>query len=74
MRTLIIDNYDSFTYNLVQYLRQMAMDVEVARNDRITVDSVRLPTYSWIVVHNSSYDVSSPSTATSAAATGCWSS
>jgi anthranilate synthase/aminodeoxychorismate synthase-like glutamine amidotransferase len=37
---LMIDNYDSFTYNLVQYLRQMAMEVEVVRNDRIGVADV----------------------------------
>jgi len=34
---LIIDNYDSFTYNLVQYLREMAADVAVHRNDALTV-------------------------------------
>ncbi len=33
----MIDNYDSFTYNLVQYLREMNSDVEVHRNDAITV-------------------------------------
>ncbi|MCZ6696740.1 MAG: anthranilate/aminodeoxychorismate synthase component II, partial [Acidobacteria bacterium] len=33
---LIIDNYDSFTYNLVQYLEEMGARVEVYRNDRIT--------------------------------------
>ena len=37
---LMIDNYDSFTYNLVQYLRQMDMTVEVARNDRIDVPRI----------------------------------
>jgi anthranilate synthase/aminodeoxychorismate synthase-like glutamine amidotransferase len=37
---LMIDNYDSFTYNLVQYLRQMDMAVEVARNDRIDVPQI----------------------------------
>ena len=37
---LMIDNYDSFTYNLVQYLRQMDMAVEVARNDRIAVPQI----------------------------------
>ena len=35
---VMIDNYDSFTYNLVQYLRQMDAAVQVFRNDRITVD------------------------------------
>ena len=38
---LMIDNYDSFTYNLVQYLRELGADVAVHRNDRITVDDVR---------------------------------
>ena len=37
---LMIDNYDSFTYNLVQYLMAMGEGVEVARNDAITVDEV----------------------------------
>jgi hypothetical protein len=37
---------------------------QTAINDRITVDSVRLPIYSYVVVHNSSYNVSSPSAAT----------
>ena len=35
---LVIDNYDSFTYNLVQYLAELGAEVEVYRNDRITVD------------------------------------
>ena len=34
---LLIDNYDSFTYNLVQYLGELGSDVEVVRNDRATV-------------------------------------
>lgn len=38
---LMIDNYDSFTYNLVQYLGELGADVEVYRNDQITVDEVR---------------------------------
>jgi len=37
---LMLDNYDSFTYNLVQYLREMAADVRVARNDALTVAEV----------------------------------
>jgi anthranilate synthase component 2 len=37
---LMIDNYDSFTYNLVQYLREMHSEVEVHRNDAITVDEL----------------------------------
>ncbi len=34
---LVIDNYDSFTYNLVQYLQELGAEVEVARNDALTV-------------------------------------
>ena len=40
MRLLMIDNYDSFTYNIVQYLGELGADVEVARNDEITLDEV----------------------------------
>ena len=37
---LVIDNYDSFTYNLVQYLGELGAEVEVRRNDAVTVDEV----------------------------------
>tara|TARA_B100000029_G_scaffold503757_1_gene581340 strand:+ start:1378 stop:1962 length:585 start_codon:yes stop_codon:yes gene_type:complete len=37
---LVLDNYDSFTYNLVQYLQVLTVDVEVHRNDALTVDEV----------------------------------
>ncbi len=37
---LMIDNYDSFTYNLVQYFGELGADVQVFRNDQITVDDV----------------------------------
>ena len=37
MTTLLIDNYDSFTYNLYQYLAEIGADVLVRRNDQITV-------------------------------------
>jgi len=40
MRILVIDNYDSFVYNLVQYLGQLGADCEVRRNDEITVAGV----------------------------------
>ncbi len=42
---LVIDNYDSFTYNLVQYLGELGADLEVCRNDQITVGQVakRMP-------------------------------
>ena len=39
---LVIDNYDSFTYNLVQYLRELGAEVAVHRNDRITLDEIRV--------------------------------
>jgi anthranilate synthase component 2 len=44
---LMLDNYDSFTYNLVQYFGQLGVEVEVFRNDEITVDQVvhRKPKY-----------------------------
>ena len=37
---LMIDNYDSFTYNLVQYLGEMGQQLKVFRNDKITVDQI----------------------------------
>src|SRR4051812_22499028 len=38
---LVIDNYDSFTYNLVQYLGEMKVDLQVHRNDQITLADIR---------------------------------
>lgn len=38
---LLIDNYDSFTFNIVQYLRQLQFDVHVARNDELTIEDIR---------------------------------
>jgi anthranilate synthase/aminodeoxychorismate synthase-like glutamine amidotransferase len=38
---LVIDNYDSFTYNLVQYLGELGAEVRVHRNDQITLDQIR---------------------------------
>jgi anthranilate synthase/aminodeoxychorismate synthase-like glutamine amidotransferase len=37
---LLIDNYDSFTYNLYQYLSELGAEVEVRRNDKITLDEI----------------------------------
>ena len=37
---LVIDNYDSFTFNLVQYLQALGAEVEVVRNDALTVAQV----------------------------------
>ena len=38
---LVLDNYDSFTYNLVQYLGELGADLQVRRNDEITIDQIR---------------------------------
>jgi anthranilate synthase component II len=40
MKVLVIDNYDSFAYNLVQYLGELGAEVEVVRNDKATVDEL----------------------------------
>jgi anthranilate synthase component 2 len=47
---LMIDNYDSFTYNLVQYLGELGADVRVFRNDAITLDEIGRLAPSHIVV------------------------
>ncbi|MCO5225626.1 MAG: anthranilate/aminodeoxychorismate synthase component II, partial [Thermomicrobiales bacterium] len=49
---LLIDNYDSFTYNLYQALAQLGAELEVVRNDKITVDEIeaRLDEIDGIVV------------------------
>jgi anthranilate synthase/aminodeoxychorismate synthase-like glutamine amidotransferase len=49
-RVLVIDNYDSFTYNLVDYIATAGADVEVARNDRIDLDSAEAYAPSHVVV------------------------
>jgi anthranilate synthase/aminodeoxychorismate synthase-like glutamine amidotransferase len=41
MNVLLIDNYDSFTYNLAQYLGELGATVTVQRNDAITIDAIR---------------------------------
>ena len=41
MKILVIDNYDSFTYNLVQYLGELGCTVEVHRNDAVTLSEIR---------------------------------
>jgi len=40
VNVLVIDNYDSFTYNLVQYLGELGAEIEVVRNDRTSVDEL----------------------------------
>ena len=40
MKILVIDNYDSFVYNLVHYLEELDCEVTVKRNDRFTIEEV----------------------------------
>jgi anthranilate synthase/aminodeoxychorismate synthase-like glutamine amidotransferase len=47
---LLIDNYDSFTYNLYQYLCELGAEVSVVRNDAITVDEVRALKPAFVVI------------------------
>jgi anthranilate synthase/aminodeoxychorismate synthase-like glutamine amidotransferase len=49
-RVLVLDNYDSFTYNLVQYLGELGADVHAVRNDRATVDELLEHGYDRCVV------------------------
>lgn len=47
---LVIDNYDSFTYNLVQYLNELGMETEVHRNDEITLKEITKKCLMGIVI------------------------
>ncbi len=47
---LMIDNYDSFTYNLVQYFGELKADVEVHRNDKITIEEIAAKNPAQIVI------------------------
>jgi len=47
---LIIDNYDSFTYNLYQYVGEINPEVEVKRNDKITIDEIKHKNPSHIII------------------------
>jgi anthranilate synthase/aminodeoxychorismate synthase-like glutamine amidotransferase len=50
VKVLAVDNYDSFTYNLVQYLGELGADLHVVRNDRATVDELLEQGYGRVVV------------------------
>jgi anthranilate synthase/aminodeoxychorismate synthase-like glutamine amidotransferase len=50
MNVLVIDNYDSFTYNLVQYLGELGADVRTVRNDRASVEDLVAGGYDRCVV------------------------
>ncbi|MBE7530223.1 MAG: aminodeoxychorismate/anthranilate synthase component II [Chloroflexi bacterium] len=47
---IVIDNYDSFTYNLVQYLGELGQEIQVYRNDQVTVEQVRAMQPDHIVI------------------------
>ena len=47
---LLLDNYDSFTYNVYQLLANLGAEVEVVRNDAITIDEIRAKKYKGIVI------------------------
>ena len=50
MHLLVIDNYDSFTYNLVQYFGELCASTEVIRNDSIAADNINVDSYNGIVI------------------------
>jgi anthranilate synthase component 2 len=50
MKVLMIDNYDSFTYNLVQYLGELGAEVEVVRNDQISAKEIQHTDASHIMI------------------------
>jgi anthranilate synthase/aminodeoxychorismate synthase-like glutamine amidotransferase len=50
MRLLVLDNYDSFTYNLVQYVGELGAEVEVVRNDHATVEQLLVRGYDRVIV------------------------
>ena len=50
MKVVAIDNYDSFTYNLVQYLGELGCDLQVFRNDQVTVDEIQAMQPQCIVI------------------------
>ncbi len=50
MKILLIDNYDSFTYNLYHYLSSLKCNVEIFRNDKISIDTIKKNKYKKIVI------------------------
>ncbi|MCF7908441.1 MAG: aminodeoxychorismate/anthranilate synthase component II [Candidatus Omnitrophica bacterium] len=50
MKVLIIDNYDSFTYNLVQYLQELGADTQVFRNDAVSLSKLKRLKFDRIVI------------------------
>ena len=50
MKFLIIDNYDSFVYNIAQYLGELGVDSDVKRNDKISIDEINKKKYDAIII------------------------
>ena len=50
MKFLIIDNYDSFVYNIAQYLGELGVDCDVIRNDKITLEKIKQNNYDAIII------------------------
>jgi anthranilate synthase/aminodeoxychorismate synthase-like glutamine amidotransferase len=50
VRVLVVDNYDSFTYNLVQYLGELGAEIEVVRNDRASVNDLLVRGHDRVIV------------------------
>jgi anthranilate synthase/aminodeoxychorismate synthase-like glutamine amidotransferase len=50
MRVLVVDNYDSFTYNLVQFVGELGAELEVVRNDHATVPELLIRGYDRVIV------------------------
>lgn len=47
---ILIDNYDSFTYNIVQYLRELGVDLQVFKNDQITIEELKKIDFANILI------------------------
>ena len=50
MKFLIIDNYDSFVYNIAQYLGELNVNCDVIRNDKITIEQIKKNDYDAIII------------------------
>ncbi len=50
MKFLIIDNYDSFVYNIAQYLGELGVDSDAIRNDKITINEIQQKKYDGIII------------------------
>ena len=50
MKFLIIDNYDSFVYNIAQYLGELGVGCDVIRNDKVTLDEIKQNNYDAIII------------------------